>query len=170
MRKAPGGSLECLVDADTRVTGIGLGPGNTNVRVLGGEVGTRYSTHPVPHLPHHPGYHPSAHCHGTPHVDGMRYTAVFGSTKEILGVEYAQYVWCSLDQPHARLTQAPQPPLEPACGACCGLLVGLRSVLSPQISIILHIPQYFSVFLSISEILRYSSVFLSISQYLASGL
>ena len=97
------GPLECPVDAET-VVWQWLGPGNTNVAVgrLGWVV-PRYSTLPVPSLLHHPGYSPSRYPPAAPPAvdSGSSRNSTFGSTKEILGVGYAQYLGYGYQLPHA---------------------------------------------------------------------
>ena len=150
MRKGPAGALECLRG---HITGSWdwLGPGNTNIGLLGGYwVGTtslppstRYTTLLVPTQLPHPGRRHGAHYQqygdrGHAHMTSLTWT------KEILGVDNAHV---SLGARRDCLTHAipgpavcPSPPVGPGRAA-----VGLRSVLSPQIPHILSISQYFSV-------------------------
>ena len=87
----------------TQIRGPGhwLGPGNTkygDTAGWGGVLPSRYSppsTHPVYHPP---GTHPTARTVTSEH--GLE-TAVLGSTKEILGVEYAQVPHVYRSVPHA---------------------------------------------------------------------
>ena len=95
MRRALGEGLECL---GGRRSGLShwLGPGNTNKRVAEAcWVGTRCSTlpvpillytTPVPTLPPHP-------ARSTRYEEGAPRTGVLRRSKEILGVDNAQYPW-----------------------------------------------------------------------------
>ena len=87
-----------------------LGPGNTNLRVVGGcwvvpgiAPSRYYPSRTPPGIPTLP--HPPARTHHP--VDGMLGTGVSGGPKEILGVEYARV---SLGHRTPHLTQAPRHP------------------------------------------------------------
>ena len=86
--EGPGRPWSALADADSAVYDW-LGPGNTNIQLYGDRLGTtRYTTPPGTQPMHHPGYPPvpvrAMHSTGASAV-----TAVYGSTKEILGVNNA---------------------------------------------------------------------------------
>ena len=160
-----------MADADTGVWVL-VGPWQYQCavqwgtgRVLGGYY-TLPPTQPAPY----PGYYPPT---APPSLRTQPcVTAVLSSTKEILGVEYAQY-----RSGHAQACAATGVTLRPELSG-----PSLRAC-STEFYHILSISQYFSVYLrlnlryisGISQVepqvylrlnLRYISVFLSISQYL----
>ena len=117
-----------------RALGHWLGPGNTNVEHAGwvpGIAPSRYT---------HPGTHPVYHPPGTPtecsahYTSAVHQTAVLDRPKEILGVDNA--------------------PCTPGhASGCVGLLPPPHATSSPAppLRLLSCIPQYFSVYLSISQ-------------------
>ena len=100
MRRGPGGPWSARVDAETGIW-EGLGPGNTNVWVLGGW--GRDTTHPVLPWLQEAGIPPSRYppSRTTPVHPSSSPTGVFGSTKEILGVNNAHLNIGYRSGPHA---------------------------------------------------------------------
>ena len=135
VRRGPAGTLKCHRRAQNRWV-VGVGPWQYQCSRLGGwEVGTRYSTHPVPTPVHHPGYHPcTAHRCTPPPTSTSRLarTALLDRSKEILGVGMHR----GHAEAAARSRSALRPQLSgPLPGACTQLF-----------SVYLNISQYFSVF------------------------
>ena len=154
-----------LVDAETWTLAM-VGPWQYQCSVSSGGVGsTRYTTLPGTHPTHHPGYYPSPAPHPctTVLVHG---TDVLGSTKEILGVDYAPGT-VSLGPSHAPLRTVPRSPSwSPPVGPCWSMRTGLAvssGYQYPAVTSIQRLPVS-SIQYPVSSISEYS-VILSISQY-----